>query len=169
MALATSVTIRATQGPDWSALKAIRLAALQDAPTAFGVSHASAAAQTDEEWHERASSSAQRTFFLAWDGQQAVGIAAQVVSSVGECHLIAMWVDPAYRGMEVAAQLVDAVKQRALAGGHRRLVLDVAPENARSAAFYRKQGFVFLPEWEPLASHPHIQVQKMEWLATDRN
>ncbi|MFM2089399.1 MAG: hypothetical protein RLZZ237_4268, partial [Pseudomonadota bacterium] len=25
------------------------------------------------------------------------------------------------------------------------------------------------PEWEPLASYPHIQAQKMEWLATDRN
>ncbi|MBB5368244.1 MULTISPECIES: GNAT family N-acetyltransferase [unclassified Janthinobacterium] len=169
MALAASITVRATTPTDWRALKAIRLAALLDAPTAFGVSHASAAAQTDEEWHERASSSEQRAFFLAWDGQQAVGIAAQVVSSVGECQLIAMWVDPGYRGMDVAAQLVDAVKQRAVASGHRRLVLDVAPDNARAAAFYLKQGFVFLPEWEPLASHPHIQVQKMEWLATDRN
>ena len=50
--------------------------------------------------------------------------------------------------------------------GQSRLVLDVSPDNARAAAFYKKQGFVFLPEWEPLESHPHIQVQKMEWLAT---
>ena len=42
--------------------------------------------------------------------------------------------------------------------------LDVSPDNRRAAAFYRKQGFVFLPEWEPLESHPHIQVQKMEWV-----
>lgn len=165
MLTAASIRIRATSPHEWRALKAIRLAALLDAPTAFGVSHASAAAQADEEWLQRASSSAQRTFFLAWDGQQAVGIAAQVVNSQGECQLIAMWVDPAYRGMDVAAQLVDAVKQCAMAHGHHRLMLDVAPDNARAAAFYRKQGFVFLPEWEPLASHPHIQVQKMEWLA----
>ena len=167
--MAASIVTRATSPDDWRALKAIRLAALQDAPTAFGVSHASAAAQSDKEWQERASSSGQRTFFLAWDGEQAVGIAAQVVNSSTECHLIAMWVQPAYRGMAVATQLVDAVKQRAMAGGHRTLLLGVAPENARAAAFYRKLGFVFLPEWEPLASHPHIQVQKMEWLATDRN
>lgn len=167
--MAAPIVIRAASADDWHALKATRLAALLDAPTAFGVSHASAAAQSDKEWQERASSSEQRTFFLAWDGQHAVGIAAQVVNSSAECHLIAMWVQPAYRGMEVAAQLVDAVKQCAVAGGHRRLVLGVAPENTRAAAFYRKQDFVFLPEWEPLASHPHIQVQKMEWLATDRN
>jgi hypothetical protein len=41
--------------------------------------------------------------------------------------------------------------------------LGVSPDNVRASAFYRKQGFVFLPEWEPLASHPDIQVQKMEW------
>ncbi|MFM2085808.1 MAG: hypothetical protein RLZZ237_677, partial [Pseudomonadota bacterium] len=146
MSLTVCITIRPTASLDWSALKAIRLAALLDEPTAFGVSHASAAAQGDEEWQQRASSSTQRTFFLAWHGEQAVGIAAQVVNSVGECHLIAMWVNPAYRGMAVAAQLVEAVKQRAMAGGHRRLVLGVAAENARAAAFYLKQGFVFLPE-----------------------
>lgn len=165
MVLTSAIAIRAACPHDWRALKTIRLAALLDAPTAFGVSHASAAAESDEAWRQRASSSAQRTFFLAWDGQQAVGIAAQVVNRLGECHLIAMWVHPAYRGMAVAPQLVEAVKQRAVAGGHRRLVLDVAPGNARAAAFYGKQGFAFLPEWEPLASHPHIQVQKMEWLA----
>jgi RimJ/RimL family protein N-acetyltransferase len=45
-------------------------------------------------------------------------------------------------------------------------VLDVSPDNARAAAFYKKQGFVFLPEWEALESHPHIQVQKMEWVSS---
>jgi ribosomal protein S18 acetylase RimI-like enzyme len=53
-----------------------------------------------------------------------------------------------------------------VAQGHRRVVLDVSPDNARAAAFYRKLGFSFLPEWEPLASYPEITVQKMEWLAT---
>jgi ribosomal protein S18 acetylase RimI-like enzyme len=159
------IVIRATTGADWPALKATRLAALLDAPTAFGVSHASAAAYADADWQTRAIRTAQRTFLLAFDGDHPIGIAAHVVSSAGESNLIAMWVHPAYRGMAVAAGLVSAVKQHAVAGGHARLVLDVAPENARAAAFYQKQGFVFLPEWEALESHPHIQVQKMEWLA----
>ena len=160
-----NIIIRPTSAADWQALKATRLAALLDAPTAFGASHASAARFSGAEWQQRAVSTPQRTFFLAFDGELAIGLAAQVVAGNGECHLIAMWVHPEYRGMAVAQGLVDAVKQRAVDNGHARLVLDVAPENARAAAFYQKQGFVFLPEWEPLESHPHIQVQKMEWLA----
>ncbi|MGK5061977.1 N-acetyltransferase family protein [Janthinobacterium sp. LB3P112] len=157
--------IRPTIASDWPALKATRLAALLDAPTAFGASHASAAAFSNADWQQRAISTPQRTFFLAIDGEQAIGLAAQVVAGNGECNLIAMWVRSEYRGMAVAQGLVEAVKQCAVNNGHARLVLGVAPENARAAAFYQKQGFVFLPEWEALESHPHIQVQKMEWLA----
>ncbi|WP_058048100.1 GNAT family N-acetyltransferase [Janthinobacterium sp. Ant5-2-1] len=157
--------IRSTIVSDWPALKATRLAALLDAPTAFGASHASAAGFSDADWQQRAISTPQRTFFLAFDGERPIGLAAQVVAGNGECHLIAMWVHREYRGRNVAQGLVDAVKQCAVGNGYRRLVLDVAPENARAAAFYQKQGFVFLPEWEALESHPHIQVQKMEWLA----
>jgi ribosomal protein S18 acetylase RimI-like enzyme len=160
-----SLLIRPTAASDWPALKATRLAALLDAPTAFGASHASAASFSDADWQERAISTPQRTFFLAFDGEQAIGLAAQVVADNGECHLIAMWVQSAYRGLAVAQGLVEAVKQCAVDNGHPRIVLDVAPENARAAAFYQKQGFVFLPEWEALESHPHIRVQKMEWLA----
>ncbi|MGX9729573.1 N-acetyltransferase family protein [Janthinobacterium aestuarii] len=159
------IIIRPSTTADWPALKSTRLAALLDAPTAFGASHASAAGFSDADWQQRATSTPQRTFFLAFDGEHPIGLAAQVVAGNGECHLIAMWVHREYRGMAVAQGLVDAVKQCAVGNGHRRLVLDVAPENARAAAFYRKQGFVFLPEWEALESHPHIQVQKMEWLA----
>jgi ribosomal protein S18 acetylase RimI-like enzyme len=157
--------IRATTSSDWQALKSTRLAALLDAPTAFGASHASAASFSDADWQQRAVSTPRRTFFLAFDGEQAIGLAAQVVAGNGECHLIAMWVQQQYRGLNVAQCLVEAVKQCAVGNGHVRLVLDVAPENARAAALYQKQGFVFLPQWEPLESHPHIQVQKMEWLA----
>lgn len=157
--------IRATRLADWRDLKTARLAALLDVPTAFGASHASAAAFTDEDWQHRAASTPQRTFLLACADGQPVGLAAHVIDGQGECSLQAMWVKLEYRGMEIAAGLVDAVKQLCVAGGHGRLVLDVSPDNARAAAFYQKQGFVFLPEWEALDSHPHIQVQKMEWLA----
>ena len=160
--------IRTTTASDWPALKATRLAALLDAPTAFGASHASAAGFSDAHWQQRASPTPQRTFFLAFDAEQAIGLAAQVVAGNGECHLIAMWVQSDYRGLAVAQGLVDAVKQCAVGNGQPPLVLDVAPENSRAAAFYRKQGFVFLPEWEALESHPHIRVQKMAWLAASR-
>ena len=155
--------IRATTAHDWAILKEIRLAALQDAPTAFGVSYATAAAYTDAQWRERAAGP-HPLFLLAFRDGEAIGmIGGGVSAATGEYNLIAMWVKPEHRGSVAAAQLVEAIKASAAAKGHTRIVLDVAPENARAAAFYRRQEFVFLPEWEPLASHPEIQVQKMEW------
>lgn len=159
--------IRPTTEADWETLKAVRLAALLDAPTAFGVSHASAAAYTDAQWQERASGRNGTEFLLAFDAEtgNAIGMAARAVSAQQECNLIGMWVQPAYRGTPAAAALVQAVQAGAVADGHKRVVLDVSPDNARASAFYRKLGFAFLPVWEPLASFPEITVQKMEWLA----
>jgi ribosomal protein S18 acetylase RimI-like enzyme len=155
--------IRATSADDWVVLKEIRLAALKDAPTAFGVSYATAAAYSDEQWRERAAGP-HPEFLLAYGDGEAVGmIGGGVSAATAEYNLIAMWVRPAHRGTAAATRLVVALKARAAAKGHKRIVLDVAPDNARAAAFYRKQGFMFLPEWEPLASHPEIQVQKMAW------
>jgi GNAT superfamily N-acetyltransferase len=161
--------IRPTTENDWAALKAIRLAALLDAPTAFGVSHQAAAAQSEAQWRERAmarmGSSAGTQFWLAFDQDRPIGMIGGGVDRAGHYNLIAMWVMAEWRGAGTARKLVETVKARALALGHRRVVLDVAPDNLRAARFYLRQGFVFLDEWEPLASHPEIQVRKMEWLA----
>lgn len=158
--------IRHTTEEDWEVLKEIRLASLRDAPTAFGVRHASAAAESDSQWRERASGRGRAEFLLALFDGAAVGMIGGAVSVQSEFNLIAMWVRPEYRGTVAASLLVDAIKQRALARGHTNLVLDVAPENQRAAAFYQKHGFTFLPEWEALASHPEINVQKMAWRST---
>lgn len=159
------MTVIPTTEAHWQALKAVRLAALLDAPTAFGITHAQSSANTDDDWRAHAAGRKGIAFFLAFDGDEAVGIAGGVTGSDGRHQLIAMWVRREYRGSGVASLLVDAVKAQAVAAGHTRVVLDVAPENLPAARFYQKQGFVFLPQWEPLASHPHIQVQAMEWLA----
>lgn len=153
------IDIRYTQERDWQELKRVRLAALLDAPTAFGVTFASAAAYTDEAWRERAAGQGKARFILAFDGGEAIGIVGHVRNDQQELELIAMWVAPSHRGTPTAARLVDAVKAHATV----RILLDVAPANARASAFYQKQGFAFLPQWEPLESHPHIQLQKMEW------
>lgn len=160
--------VRATSGADWAALKALRLAALRDAPTAFGVRLDTASAYTEAQWRERASGVAGPRFWLAWDGQEPVGLAGGGIDAMGRYNLIAMWVAPAARGSSVAAQLVAAVLAQALADGHARVVLDVAPDNLPACALYRRHGFVFVDEWEPLASHPHIQVQRMEWRVPER-
>lgn len=158
--------IRRTTEPDWPLLKELRLAALLDAPTAFGVSHASAAANPDEQWRDRAAGRGPATYLLAFDSAgAAIGMVGGVLSAMQEYNLIAMWVRPEQRGSGAAAALVEAMLAHAVAQGHQRVVLDVSPDNARASAFYQKRGFRFLSHWEALESHPHIQVQKMEWRA----
>jgi len=156
--------IRPTETKDWMLLKQIRLAALLDTPTAFGVSYQTAAQYTDEQWKERASSTGTE-FWLAFDADTPVAMIGAAVSSANRYNLIGMWVEPAARGSGAAARLVEAVKARAVGKGFDRVFLDVSPKNARASNFYLKQGFVFLDEWEALESHPHIEVQTMLWVA----
>ncbi|WP_300733220.1 GNAT family N-acetyltransferase [Pseudomonas sp.] len=157
--------IRLTQKRDWKLLKQARLAALLDTPTAFGVSYGSALDNTDEQWQERADSSTGTQFWLALEGGNPLGMVGAVINNVGRCNLIGMWVHPALRGSGVADQLVMGVKAFALRDGHSQVYLDVSPDNIGASRFYLKQGFVFIDEWEPLASYPHINVQTMVWTA----
>ena len=158
------MTIRPCLEEDWYALKEMRLTALLDTPTAFGVSHATASLYTEQQWRERAAGSHPK-FWLAWLDGEPVGMIGGGVRQKNRYNLIAMWTVPRVRGSGIAAQLVEAVKADALARGHGSVFLDVAPDNGRAAGFYLKQGFAFIDEWEPLASHPHIQVQTMQWRA----
>lgn len=155
--------IRYTTEEDWPELKRVRLAALLDAPTAFGVTHASAAAYTDEAWRDRAAGRGPARYILAFEAGRAVGIVAHVPKADQELELIAMWVAPSHRGGRTASGLIDVVKAYAAENGDLRVLLGVSPENARASAFYQKQGFSFLPQWEALESHPSIQLQKMAW------
>jgi hypothetical protein len=149
MAIEATLTVCETSAQDWLALKTVRLQALLDAPTAFGVSYHNAITYTNERWKELASSESQPHFWLALDQDEPVGMIGAGVDQTGRFNLIGMW-----------------LKARSIDLGYRRVILSVSPSNTRAARFYRKQGFVFIDEFEALSSHPHIQVQAMEWVLT---
>jgi ribosomal protein S18 acetylase RimI-like enzyme len=155
------LSVRACTEGDWAALKAVRIASLVDAPDAFGLTLKSANAYTDAQWRDRAAGRTVASYFLAFDGGRAIGLIGGHVDDKGEYNLIAMWVDPASRGTPAATMLVDRIKQLARERGHAQVVLAVSPDNLRAAQFYRKQGFAFLPDREPLDSNPAIMLQKM--------
>lgn len=156
------MNIRSTKPKDWPLLRQIRLAALLDSPTAFGLSYQAVASYTDDQWRKRASPGGTE-FWLAFEGERPVGMIGAGVSNASRYNLIGMWVEPAARGSGVATQLVEAVKSRAVEQRHHRVFLDVSPDNTRASTFYLKQGFSFIDEWESLESHPHIMVQTMLW------
>lgn len=56
-------------------------------------------------------------------------------------HVVAMWVKPQYRGCNVAAELIQALKNHAHMRGYQALCLSVAATQTRPLAFYLKQEF----------------------------
>jgi ribosomal protein S18 acetylase RimI-like enzyme len=129
------------------------------------VRHETAVYYSEAVWQARAAGASDLEYFLGFVDGDAAGMIGASISPGGELKLIAMWARPEHRGTGVAAALVDAVKARAVQRGHASVVLSVSADNKRAVAFYRKLGFCFLPEWEPLASNPQISLQKMVWRA----
>lgn len=157
--------VRETNVQDWVSLKIVRLEALLEAPTAFGVSYQAAINYTEERWKELASSESLPYFWLALDRERPVGMIGGGVDRASRFNLIEMWIKPEFQGSGVAERLVNTVKACAINMGYRRVILGVSPDNLRASRFYRKQGFVFIDEFEELSSHPHIKVQTMEWVS----
>ena len=137
----------------WRTYRDVRLAALIDSPRAFWATYAEAAERTDDEWRERCATTGPT--WLALDHGRPVG-------SVGlwhapdqpalEIYLVGMWVATVARGTDVATRLVGTALTHAAASGWRRVVLDVAHENARARAFYTRTGF-----------RPTGEVGRMPW------
>jgi ribosomal protein S18 acetylase RimI-like enzyme len=135
-----SVIIRGTTDQDWRQLRDARLAALAEAPYAFGSTLAREEAFTDETWRERAGSG--RTF-AAWADGAITGLATGFPEDTGAgWHLVGMWVAPEHRGQGVADQLVGAVCELAKRSGAASVTLWVTDVNDRARAFYRRLGFV---------------------------
>jgi len=132
------VVRRATEG-DWAHLRAVRLAALADSPSAFGSTLSEEQEYTEEDWREWARDWAT---FLAYQQRSAIGIVAGIGGdTAAERKLIAMWVDPAHRGTGVASALVEAVKAWARDDGATRLMLWVTLDNHAATGLYRSSGF----------------------------
>ena len=124
-------------------MRDVRLAALADAPEAFGSTLASEAGQPEARWRARIGA---RPWFLGCHGGQPAGLISVFPQSPGPgqepaWHLVSMWVSPQVRGAGLADLLVGAVTEHARQAGAARLTLWVAVGNDRARAFYRRMGF----------------------------
>jgi len=142
------LVIRRLAAADWAAFRAVRLAALWDAPEAFG-STASDAEQLDEaEWRRRVEG---RAAFLAEVTGQPAGLAAGIAADhPGDAELTSMWVAPAWRGQGVGDRLVEAVLAWAAGERFATVRLWVAAGNARAERLYARHGFVSSGRQQPM-------------------
>jgi len=133
---------------DWAAYRELRLAALSDAPTAFGSTLARERSLTPEEWRERLR---RRSTFAARVAHGHVGMAAGIEGEKpGHAELVGMWVHPGWRGRGVGDLLVEAVVEWAASGGHEAVTLWVSFGNDRAEALYARHGFVRTGATQPI-------------------
>jgi len=144
---------------DGSRLQQVRLAALLDAPSAFGSTYESEAHRSATEWVDRAVAgshgSDKATFFAQLD-DEVVGLAGgyRPTPSSLNVELVSMWVSPDARGRGVGALLVDAVIAWATETGAATVSLWVTSGNAPAERLYAATGFVATGEAQPLPSDP---------------
>ncbi|MFB7631920.1 GNAT family N-acetyltransferase [Streptomyces sp. NPDC056149] len=132
------LSVRPFEVGDWALYRAVRLAALADAPDAFGSTLEREQAFTEEKWRERL---AGRDQFLAEDSGQAYGLIGIVPTGPRTADLVSMWVAPAARGRGVADLLVGEALRAADAGGIACVELWVTQGNDRAERLYARHGF----------------------------
>lgn len=144
---------------DWRELREVRLAALAEAPTAFGSSLRREQGFDEDRWRAWARSAA---MFLAVVDGSPVGMAAGVAGkSGGERKLVAMWVDPGWRGRDTALGLMSSVIDSAGSEGADRVTLWVAQGNESARRLYERRGFRFTGGRKPLPSNPAVCIDEM--------
>lgn len=156
--------IRRVAPDDWRPYREVRLAALQDTPTAYGATYEQALELPDAEWRRRLETG---VGFLAYDtddtDEHAIGMAGGWINpETGVPGLLAMWVSPAARGRGVAAGLAEAVAGWAKSTGADRIQLWVTETNHPAIRLYQRLGYTFNGEQTRLPSHPDLIQLRME-------
>ncbi|MER8186103.1 GNAT family N-acetyltransferase [Kitasatospora sp. NPDC094015] len=139
--------LRRPAADEWTRYRDVRLAALAQAPEAFGSTHAREAAFTEERWRERLT--ARNTVIAELDGAPC-GLAGLVGAGDGRAELVSMWVHPRARGRGVGDLLVRAVIERAEELGRPEVRLWVAEGNAPAERLYDRHGFARTGEEQPV-------------------
>lgn len=151
------VLVREAVNDDWQALRDIRLAALRDAPYAFGSTYERAAAFGEADWRRRIASGGSFLAYLPEVGaSEPVGLAGGYPETPGTVELVSMYVRPQARGRGVGEALVAAVIDWARTRDAASVHLWVTETNKPARLLYERRGFTRTGERQPLPSNPDL-------------
>jgi ribosomal protein S18 acetylase RimI-like enzyme len=137
----TMMRIRVLTPDDWPIWRDLRLAALAEAPDAFGSTLADWQDAPAGKWRERLSLPGSHNLAVIVDDRPA-GMASGVPSDEdGVADVISMWVGPTARGRGAGDLLLTTIAAWARANGARELRLMVRCDNAKAIELYRRNGF----------------------------
>ncbi|MGK5628007.1 N-acetyltransferase family protein [Streptomyces sp. URMC 123] len=128
---------------DWGRWRELRLAALAEAPYAFGSTLADWQGDGDREerWRARLSIPDSYNVLAELGGRPAGMVSGVLQPRDGTVELISLWVGEQARGQGVGDRLVRAVVRWAVGRGAEAVRLAVTPGNAHALALYRRHGF----------------------------
>ena len=155
----SDLLVRAAEPVDWATWRDLRLQALQDSPSAFGSTYERERAFDETTWRERVQGR-DGVSVLAWLDGTAVGMGGGFRDLPGFLHVVAMWTDPAHRGLGVGAAVLRALEAWA-APRDLRLHLDVNVANPGARALYERCGYVATGETRPLREGSPESVERM--------
>jgi ribosomal protein S18 acetylase RimI-like enzyme len=134
------VCIRVCAETDWKLWRGVRLAALEEAPYAYGSTLAQWQDASEERWRARMRD-VPFNALAEVDGVPA-GIACGMPEDDGSVSLVSMWVAPFARGRSIGDRLVGSVLDWARERDATAVRLDVVSTNAAAIALYRRNGFI---------------------------
>jgi ribosomal protein S18 acetylase RimI-like enzyme len=150
------IVVREITQDDWEQMRDVRLAALAEAPSAFGSSYAREVAFTEEQWRGRINDRSVTFFARVYSADAAPAGLAGVYVDGGNANLVSMWVSPSARGLGVGKALIEAAAAWAKARDFGRLFLWVTESNTPARRLYDQCGFTPTGERQPLPSDPAL-------------
>jgi len=84
-------------------------------------------------------------YYLAFDGGRAIGSGGLRAIDAEHGEIKRMYVDPAYRGTGVAADILHTLEDDARARGWTRLVLETGDRMLAAQRFYERNGYLPIP------------------------
>lgn len=151
-----AVTIRPIRPEEWRRWRETRLRMLRDDADFFSTRYDDMVREPDATWREwvaEAAAGADKTLFVAEDGDVWLGVVGAFVRVNSlEVQLISMWVAPEARGRGVARDLIRAVATWTLGRGSARVVLFVQEANAPARRLYEQAGFSLTGDRAPASA-----------------
>ena len=123
---------------EWDVYRDVRLASLEEAPSAFGSLRATERDRTEAEWRDRLT---HRTQFVAREAGRPIATVGCLAEAKGVMELVSMWVAPPARGTGVADLLVDAVVSEARDRGCATVMAWISEGNDAAERLYARHGF----------------------------
>jgi RimJ/RimL family protein N-acetyltransferase len=154
--LPDTAVVRFATEADLETWQDVRLRSLADAPEAFGSTLERERAFADDDWKARLRPPA----VLVMDGERAVGLGGGFEVRPGVILVVAMWLEPEWRGRGLSWRILDLVVDWARERGH-EVELDVATDATAARAAYERYGFVYTGETSRLREGSSVVTHRM--------